>query len=205
MIRFAASAHTCEEVIEYVSEKGLVYEIIPVGLTSIVQILKAAIKKMFLQWKISQRVESTKMITHWIEEAVSTVNETHSCDRKIEYMFHKLGQDPRKVYASLLLNQSSMLGPTKSTELTQPVVGMRIIRGALVVVVTSGQTEVVEAAVPRSAGVDISAARELAEVRGDVEIANLLSRRIAPSVQRLLPNKRLRLSYATSNPSKRIW
>ncbi|KAJ8556752.1 hypothetical protein ON010_g9211 [Phytophthora cinnamomi] len=79
----AASPHTCQKVIEYVSEKGPVYEFIPAGLTFIMQIcdldanrpLKAA-------------------VIHWVEEAVSAVNKTQNSDRIIEYLFNKLGQDP---------------------------------------------------------------------------------------------------------------
>ncbi|KAJ8559047.1 hypothetical protein ON010_g8401 [Phytophthora cinnamomi] len=133
----AASAHICEEIIEYMSETGLVYEFIPAGLTSIMQIcdlyanhpLKAAIKKKFLQWKISKRIPpggkyqvDRMQVIHWVEEAVSAMNETQSSDGKIEYMFNKLGQDLRTpnneryqghlsqlqesvVYSSLLQNQ----------------------------------------------------------------------------------------------------
>lgn len=101
----AASAHTCQEVIDYLDAKGLMHEFIPVGLTPIMQIgelyanrpLKVAIKKKFLQWKVSQtipaggkyKVDRVQMI-HWIEEAVSMVNEQQTSARKVEYMFGRL-------------------------------------------------------------------------------------------------------------------
>ncbi|EEY62080.1 uncharacterized protein PITG_12622 [Phytophthora infestans T30-4] len=53
----AASAHICQEMIDYLNKKGIMYEFIPAGLTSIMQIcdlyvnrpLKAAIKKNFMR------------------------------------------------------------------------------------------------------------------------------------------------------------
>ena len=93
--------------------------------------LKAYIKKQFLAWKVSQSippggrytVDRTQVI-HWVEEAVSDVNERQQSDRKIEYMFTRLGQDPREettdlfnehlsglkeneVYNTLLINQTA--------------------------------------------------------------------------------------------------
>ncbi|EEY56823.1 cleavage induced hypothetical protein [Phytophthora infestans T30-4] len=132
-------AHICQEMIDYLNEKGIMYEFIPAGLTSIMQIcdlyvnrpLKAAIKKNFMRWKVSQtippggkyKVDRVQVI-QWVEEAVSMVNEKQNSDRKIEYMFKRLGQDPRQpsnqafqehigllqeneVYNSLLLNQTA--------------------------------------------------------------------------------------------------
>ncbi|KAF4039291.1 hypothetical protein GN244_ATG08537 [Phytophthora infestans] len=63
-------------------------------------------------------------VIQWVEEAVSMVNEKQNSDRKIEYMFKRLGQDPRQpsnqafqehighlqeneLYNSLLLNQTA--------------------------------------------------------------------------------------------------
>ncbi|KAF4127771.1 hypothetical protein GN958_ATG23002 [Phytophthora infestans] len=93
--------------------------------------LKAAIKKIFMRWKVSQtippggkyKVDRVQVI-QWVEEAVSMVNEKQNSDRKIEYMFKRLGQDPRQpsnqafqehighlqeneLYNSLLLNQTA--------------------------------------------------------------------------------------------------
>ncbi|ETP26870.1 hypothetical protein F441_00547 [Phytophthora nicotianae CJ01A1] len=118
---------------------GLMYEFIPSGLTSTMQIcglyanrpLKTAIKKKFFRWKVSQtippggkyKVDRVQVI-HWVEEAVVVVNEQMETSRKVEYMFNRLGQDPRQsdnqlfqdhmsclqdneVYNSLLLNQTA--------------------------------------------------------------------------------------------------
>ncbi|EGZ11945.1 hypothetical protein PHYSODRAFT_515394 [Phytophthora sojae] len=121
----AASAHTCQEVIDYLDAKGLMHEFIPVGLTPIMQIgelyanrpLKVAIKKKFLQWKVSQtipaggkyKVDRVQMI-HWIEEAVSMVNEQQTSARKPDNQLFQehMGQlQDNEVYSSLILNQTA--------------------------------------------------------------------------------------------------
>ena len=36
-----------------------------------------------------------KQVIHWIEDAIQHLNETQANERKVEYMFGRLGQDPR--------------------------------------------------------------------------------------------------------------
>ncbi|KAE8876591.1 hypothetical protein PF011_g28962 [Phytophthora fragariae] len=78
--------------------------------------LKAVVKKKFLQWKLSQKIPpggkykvDRVQVIHWVEEAVSAVNENQSSDRKIEYMFNKLGQDPRQPNSQLFQEHLSQL------------------------------------------------------------------------------------------------
>ncbi|ETL81857.1 hypothetical protein L917_17898 [Phytophthora nicotianae] len=97
-------------MIDYLELKGLMYEFIA-ELVSTVQIcdlyanrpLKTATKKKFLRWKVSQtippggkyKVDRVQVI-RWVEEAVLVVNEQQETSRKVEYMFNRLGQDPRQ-------------------------------------------------------------------------------------------------------------
>ncbi|KAJ8575632.1 hypothetical protein ON010_g3583 [Phytophthora cinnamomi] len=61
------------------------------------------IKKPFLRWKFlpivpaggKYNVNPAQMI-HWIEEAISMVNEQQDSVGKMEYMFGHLGHDPRQ-------------------------------------------------------------------------------------------------------------
>ncbi|EEY60100.1 uncharacterized protein PITG_12410 [Phytophthora infestans T30-4] len=121
----AASAHICQEMIDYLNEKGIMYEVIRAGLTSIMQIcdlyvnrpLKAAIKKIFMRWKVSQtippggkyKVDRVQVI-QWVEEAVSMVNEKQNSDRKIDnqaFQEHIGHLQENELYNSLLLNQTA--------------------------------------------------------------------------------------------------
>jgi hypothetical protein len=106
----AASSHICQGLKDYTSLKDLVIGYIPAGLTSVLQVcdlysnapLKSDVKKRFLRWKISQVVRpggkykvDRKQVIHWIEDAIQHLNETQANERKVEYMFGRLGQDPR--------------------------------------------------------------------------------------------------------------
>ncbi|ETK70811.1 hypothetical protein L915_21861, partial [Phytophthora nicotianae] len=98
------------EMIDYLELKGLMYEFIA-ELVSTMQIcdlyanrpLKTATKNKFLRWKVSQtippggkyKVDRVQVI-RWVEEAVLVVNEQQETSRKVEYMFNRLGQDPRQ-------------------------------------------------------------------------------------------------------------
>ncbi|GMF45341.1 unnamed protein product [Phytophthora fragariaefolia] len=54
-------------------------------------------------------------VIHWVEEAVSAENENQSSDRKIEYMFNKLGQDPRQSNSQLFQEHLSQLKDNECT------------------------------------------------------------------------------------------
>ncbi|GMF51322.1 unnamed protein product [Phytophthora fragariaefolia] len=56
-------------------------------------------------------------VIHWVDAAVSAVNENQSSDRKIEYMFNKIGQDPRQPNSQLLKEHLCQL---KDNECIQP-------------------------------------------------------------------------------------
>ncbi|GMF53758.1 unnamed protein product [Phytophthora fragariaefolia] len=105
----AASSDTYQEVIDYLGVKGFIHEFAPVGVTTIMQIcdlytnrpLKQPSKSNFYNGRSRKRirrgggggeykVDRVQMI-HWIEEAVSMVNEQRALARKVEYMFGRLG------------------------------------------------------------------------------------------------------------------
>ncbi|GMF67035.1 unnamed protein product [Phytophthora fragariaefolia] len=59
-------------------------------------------------------------VIHWVEEAVSDENENQSSDRKIEYMFNELGQDPRQPNSQLFQEHMSQLKGNECIQLSPP-------------------------------------------------------------------------------------
>lgn len=106
-----ASSHVNQEILDYISELGIIVGFIPSGVTSAMQVCDHAcankriqneIKEQFCNWKVEQslipldgkhRVARSDLIK-WIENAVTKPCES-SKKWEIKKMFQKLGQDPR--------------------------------------------------------------------------------------------------------------